>query len=99
MLGDKSDVDFYVYDRSDHEAFLGLVRVSPNVNEDNTKIKGWFKLEPRDAQEEVVSGEIHLEMYFHKTDKRHYGPEDFQILKLIGKGMIFKCVPLNKRLT
>ena len=60
--------------------------MSSNVSEDNTKVKGWFKLEPRVAQQEVVTGELHLEMHFHKTDKKHYGPEDFQILKLIGKG-------------
>lgn len=33
-----------------------------------------------------MSGEIRLELLFQKTDKKHYGPEDFQILKLIGKG-------------
>ena len=60
--------------------------MSPNVSQDDTKVKGWFKLEPRDAQEEVVSGELYLEMHFHKTDKKHFGPGDFQILKLIGKG-------------
>ena len=57
------------------------------MSDDNTKLEGWFKLEPRDAQEETVTGEIHLELRFQKTDKKHYGPEDFQILKLIGKGV------------
>jgi hypothetical protein len=26
-------------------------------------------------------------MKFQKIDKKHYGPEDFEILKLIGKGL------------
>ena len=50
-------------------------------------MEGWYKLEARDPGEDGhVTGEIHLEVLFQKTEKRHYGPEDFQILKLIGKG-------------
>ena len=86
VLGASSDLDIYVYDRANHEAFLGHVRISLDARVDNNKIEGWYKLEPRDAQEETVSGEIHLQLHFQKTDKKHYGPEDFQILKLIGKG-------------
>ncbi len=80
-------MDIYVYDRSNQEAFLGLVRLSPNVSDDAAPIEGWFRLQPRDASEETVSGEIRLEMRFQTTDKTKYGPGDFQILKLIGKGM------------
>ena len=86
VLSDESDIDVYIYDRSNQEAFLGHVRVSPNVNEDMSTLEGWYKLGARDPGEERVSGEIHLEMHFQKTDKKHFGPEDFQIIKLIGKG-------------
>lgn len=88
VLSDQSDIDVYIYDRSNQEAFLGHVRVSPNVSEDSSTIQGWYTLEARDPEEDRVSGEIHLEMCFHKTDKKHFGPEDFQILKLIGKGLL-----------
>ena len=50
------------------------------------KNEGWYKLEARDSEEDRVTGEVHLEMTFQKIDKKHYGPEDFEILKLIGKG-------------
>ena len=85
-MGQKSDIDFYVYDKSNQEEFLGHVRMLPNTSEDNIHLEGWFKLTPRDAQEESVTGEIHLELHFQKTDKKHYGAADFQILKLIGRG-------------
>ena len=85
-MGKSSDIDFYVYDRSNSEAFLGHVRLMPNMNEDNTEQEGWFKLEPRDVQEENVSGEIHVALHYQRTEKKHYGPGDFTILKLIGKG-------------
>ena len=86
MLGGHSDIDLYVYDRADQEAFLGHVKVSPNVTDEGSRFEGWYKLEARDPETDHVSGEIHLECLYQKTDKKHYGPEDFQILKLIGKG-------------
>lgn len=46
-----------------------------------------------------MSGEIRLELLFQKTDKKHYGPEDFQILKLIGKGESKKLCVLALDLT
>ena len=85
MVSKESELDIYVYDRSNQDAFLGHVKVRPSMSEDKTDLEGWFKLEGRQPDENVT-GEIHLEMRFQKTDKRHYGPEDFQILKLIGKG-------------
>ncbi|MCJ1394012.1 hypothetical protein MMC18_006889 [Xylographa bjoerkii] len=97
VLGASSDLDIYVYDRSNHEAFLGHVRIPLDARIDNNKIEGWYKLEPRDAQEETVSGEIHLQLHFQKTDKKHYGPEDFQILKLIGKGTFGQVYQVRKK--
>ena len=49
-------------------------------------MEGWYKLEARDPKEEQVSGEIHLKFKFHKTGKKKYGLEDFEFLKLVGKG-------------
>ena len=95
-MGKDSDINVYVYDRT-HEAFLGHVRITPDVSRDNTKTEGWYKLEPRDAQEETVTGEIHLVLHFQKTDKKHYGPEDFQILKLIGKGTFGQVYQVRKK--
>ena len=86
VLGIHSDIDVNIYDKTDREAFLGHVKISPNVQEDNSRLEGWYKLEARDPEKEHVSGEIHLDMLFRKTEKRQFGPEDFQILKLIGKG-------------
>jgi hypothetical protein len=87
VIGKQSEVDVSVYDRSNQEAFLGHVRLCPFVRDEETVADGWFKLEPRGSGEDHISGEIKLQMKFQKTDKRHYGPEDFDILKLIGKGL------------
>lgn len=49
--------------------------------------KGWYKLNARPKQDESISGEIYLEFLFQRTERKAYGPDDFSILKLIGKGM------------
>jgi protein-serine/threonine kinase len=97
VVGDHSEIDISVYDRSNGEAFLGHVRFCPNLVEYEHPYDGWFTLEPRDGEEGLVTGEVHLRINFHKTDKRHYGPEDFEILKLIGKGTFGQVFQVRKR--
>ncbi|KAF2644713.1 kinase-like protein [Massarina eburnea CBS 473.64] len=97
VVGGHSEIDISVYDRSNGEAFLGHVRFCPNLVEYEKPYDGWFTLEPRDGEEGLVTGEIHLQINFHKTDKRHYGPEDFEILKLIGKGTFGQVFQVRKR--
>ncbi|PVI04824.1 Pkinase-domain-containing protein [Periconia macrospinosa] len=97
VVGDHSEIDVSVYDRSNGEAFLGHVRFCPNLVEYEKPYDGWFHLESRDGEEDFVTGEIHLRLNFHKTDKKHYGPEDFEILKLIGKGTFGQVFQVRKR--
>ncbi|KAI9673176.1 MAG: hypothetical protein M1817_003038 [Caeruleum heppii] len=96
VVGERSEIDITVYDRSGQESFLGHVRLCPLLHQEGVVTDGWFKLESRDAEEEVT-GEIHLEMKYQTTDKKHYGPEDFQILKLIGKGTFGQVYQVRKK--
>jgi len=96
VVGDQNEVEVSVYDHSADEAFLGHVRFCPVMTEGG-QLDSWFRLEPRDASEENVSGEIRLRVKFQKTDKKTYGPEDFQILKLIGKGTFGQVFQVRKR--
>lgn len=86
VLAEKPEVFLYVYDRANQEAFLGLARMIPDVSKDKSEVEGWFKLEPRNEQDEGVSGEIHIKTTFHKQVRTKIEPSDFEILKLIGKG-------------
>lgn len=47
--------------------------------------------------DEDISGEIKLRLKFTKVDKKTFGPEDFQILKLIGKGTFGQVFQVRKR--
>ena len=85
VLGEHSEVDVSLYDRS-QETFLGHVRICPTLTRNQTVVDGWYTLEGRGGHENVT-GEIKLSLTFEKTAKKHYGPQDFQVLRLIGKGM------------
>ena len=63
--------------------------MTPDVSRDNSEIENWFRLEPRNDEDESVSGEIHIQTRFHKAAKTKAEPADFDILKLIGKGTSF----------
>ena len=97
VVGDHAEIDVSVYDRSNGEAFLGHVRFCPNLVEYGEPYDGWFQLEPREGDGETVTGEVHLKLNFSKTEKKHYGPEDFEILKLIGKGTFGQVFQVRKR--
>ncbi|KAF3491494.1 AGC/AKT protein kinase [Arthroderma uncinatum] len=97
VLGHESELDVSVYDRSNHEAFLGHLKLSLNLKEDHTTLSGWYPLHPLAHGQGPVSGEIFLQMSFQKTDKRHFGPNDFQILKLIGKGTFGQVYQVRKK--
>ena len=85
VLGRQSEIDISVYDRGNQEAFLGHVRLCLNLTEQNPVLEGWFPLEPRGPQSEEITGDIHLRMHFTKTDKRQFGPNDFQTLDSSGR--------------
>ena len=85
-----------MYDRH-QDAFLGRVRLCLNLSEQQPRLENFFPLEPRGSEDENITGEIHIAMQFIKTEKKHYGPNDFQILKLIGKGTFGQVYQVRKK--
>jgi protein-serine/threonine kinase len=79
------------------EEFLGHVDLEANLSENSAPTKGWFPLRGRNDIETGLPGEIYVEITFQRTEKRHYGPEDFQILKLIGKGTFGQVYQVRKK--
>lgn len=97
VVGDHAEIDISIYDRSNDEAFLGQIRFCPAMHDDGTTLDSWFKLESRIAKDDHTTGEIRLKINFKKTEKRTYGPEDFKILNLIGKGTFGQVFQVRKR--
>ncbi|KAI9738054.1 MAG: hypothetical protein M1818_005482 [Claussenomyces sp. TS43310] len=99
VVGSDSHLNLTIYDRgSASEDFLGSVDFQPQLSEQNpSPIHGWFPLEGRKDTQAQMTGEIYVEITFQRTEKKHYGPEDFTILKLIGKGTFGQVYQVRKK--
>ncbi|KAL1301691.1 hypothetical protein AAFC00_005905 [Neodothiora populina] len=97
VVGDNSDLDISVYDKKNNEAFLGHIRFNPVLENYETPHEAWFKLKSTEGGKELVTGDIKLRISFQKTDKKTFGPEDFEILKLIGKGTFGQVFQVRKK--
>lgn len=96
VINEHSEITVTVYDRANQESFLGMVRVSPTLKQEGKVADDWFALQPRSDQETTpVSGDIKLQIIYEKTSKKHYGPTDFQVLRLIGKGIYLLSIEPN----
>ncbi|KAK2041294.1 kinase-like protein [Colletotrichum somersetense] len=92
-------VNISVYDHTANgEEFLGLVDFQAN-RDSNNPVRGWFPLKGHadTVAENAPTGEIYVEAVYQRTERKHFGPEDFQILKLIGKGTFGQVYQVRKK--
>src|SRR5690606_13185197 len=75
--------------------FLGHVRFCPLLRLDET-VTDWHQLQPRNGNERVT-GEVKLSYRYERITKKHYGPEDFEKLRLIGKGKNIRRISFEAR--
>lgn len=90
-------VDISIYDHGTNgEEFLGHVGFTASASE---MVSGWFSLRGNadTMAENIPTGEIYVEASYQSTDRKHYGPEDFEILRLIGKGTFGQVYQVRKR--
>lgn len=97
VLAAHSELDISVYDAANDDMFLGQVRLHPNIHtEQNISHNQWYKLQSR-VLDEIVTGEILIKWHYTSTKKRHYGPQDFDVLRLLGKGTFGQVYQVKKK--
>lgn len=89
-----SKIEICVYD-STVDALLGRVEVQPNTMTTETH-KGWYNLHSGN-EFEPSHGRIEIEYQFNPVSKRHYGPEDFVTIKMLGKGTFGEVFQVRKK--
>lgn len=99
VVGSDSSVHLTIYDRNAvADEFLGHAELQANLSEkEGPPIKGWFQLRGKNDKDCANMGEIYVEIKFQPTWKKHYGPEDFSFLKLIGKGTFGQVYQVRKK--
>ncbi|KAJ2982829.1 hypothetical protein NUW58_g4330 [Xylaria curta] len=93
-------VDISVYDHgSTGEEFLGHVDFQAIIPGKDEPVRGWFALRGNadTTIDKEPTGEIYVEAMYQRTEKKHYGPDDFQILRLIGKGTFGQVYQVRKK--
>ncbi|OQO10578.1 hypothetical protein B0A48_03876 [Cryoendolithus antarcticus] len=97
VVGEQNEIDVSVYENSVNETFIGHVRVPINLEAFEHQHEDWYKLQSIEGQDTHVTGEVRLKIAFHTTGKKTFGPEDFEILKLIGKGTFGQVFQVRKK--
>lgn len=93
-------VDISVYDQgAKGSEFLGHVGLQARRPDSKEPIRGWFALKGHadTMEEDAPTGELYVEALYQRTERRHVGPEDFQILRLIGKGTFGQVYQVRKK--
>ncbi|CEJ90548.1 Putative AGC/AKT protein kinase, variant [[Torrubiella] hemipterigena] len=92
-------VDISVYDHSaTGEEFLGHVNIQAPKDRE-LPVRGWFPLQghANTVAENAPTGDIYVEALYQRTEKKHFGPTDFEILRLIGKGTFGQVYQVRKK--
>ncbi|KHJ34867.1 putative camp-dependent protein kinase catalytic subunit [Erysiphe necator] len=99
VVGSDPSIHLTIYDRGlAADEFLGHTEFQANLTDiDSPPFKGWLQLQGKNDKDCANMGEIYVEVKFQPTRKRHYGPEDFQFLKLIGKGTFGQVYQVRKK--
>jgi protein-serine/threonine kinase len=93
VIGTHSELDISVYDSDD--TFLGHVTLKPGILS-NSQSKEWFKLESRIGGDKI-EGEIKVSWEYQKTrQNKIFGPQDFEVLRLLGKGTFGQVFQVRK---
>ncbi|CUM66194.1 uncharacterized protein PRCAT00003852001 [Priceomyces carsonii] len=96
VVGSKSELDISVYDAARDDEFLGHLKVFPPTNADKNSSSEWWKLKPRIIGERV-QGSIKIKWEYSSLEKKSFGPDDFDILRLLGKGTFGQVYQVKKK--
>ncbi|QLG75098.1 hypothetical protein HG535_0H04250 [Zygotorulaspora mrakii] len=97
VLGARSELDISVYDAAHDDMFLGRVRLRPNLHSTSRATENqWHSLQSR-AFDENVTGDMLIKWEYSSTKKRQYGPHDFEVLRLLGKGTFGQVYQVKKK--
>ncbi|EDK38364.2 hypothetical protein PGUG_02462 [Meyerozyma guilliermondii ATCC 6260] len=97
VVGSRSELDVSVYDAARDDAFLGHVRIFPStIGSEAHQKPQLLNLRPRIVGERV-DGQIRVEWRYKSSDKKSCTPDDFEVLRLLGKGTFGQVFQVKKK--
>ena len=92
----RAELDISIYDANTNQKFLGHVCVEPKLDTQSF-LDQWFPLAPLNNKANTVSGEVRVQLSFERTrDNQRVGPNDFEVLRLVGKGTFGQVYQVRK---
>ncbi|KAJ3108066.1 hypothetical protein HDU97_002301 [Phlyctochytrium planicorne] len=94
------EVTITIWDRAgavpgEGECFLGMMKIRPpRIN--GKMHDNWFRLLPRQWKEKV-KGDIRIQLMYQAVESRPLGANDFELLKVVGKGSFGKVLQVRKK--
>lgn len=95
VTSEYAELDISIYDAEWNDAFLGHVSIHTQLTS-QPFFDQWLPLEPR-AHDSPVSGQVRVQLSYERIRNRHIGPDDFEVLRLIGKGTFGQVYQVRKR--
>lgn len=93
VTSNDSVLSITIYDANNNDAFMGQASFRPNLSR---SVDLWLPLQGL-ASTERVSGEVRVSLLYKKVSKKQYGPNDFEVLRLVGKGTFGKVYQVRKK--
>jgi len=81
--------------RDGEENFLGMMRIKP-PHEHGKPVDNWFRLLQRNKKE-MVKGALRLKLMYKKVASKPLSANDFELLKVVGKGSFGKVMQVRKK--
>lgn len=95
VTSEQAELDISIYDKACDHIFLGQVKIHPNLRA-QAYVDQWLKLEPR-VHDVPVTGEVRVQLTYERIRNRRIGPNDFDVLRLVGKGTFGHVYQVRKR--
>ncbi|CDK26676.1 unnamed protein product [Kuraishia capsulata CBS 1993] len=95
VVEEAAELDISIYDHFQKDLFLGHASVAPRLDQLANEER-WLVLEPR-ILGESVTGKVRVKLEYSAVGKKHYGPNDFDVLRLLGKGTFGQVFQVKKK--